>query len=99
MERIEYVRYKSFMFLNINKAMEFAFNLAKDYAIKSQVMPDNYDSDEDINSNDFNINKLEKSQTYKWSDEYYSGLYNYAIWVYDSLLEFDKDIINETEFC
>jgi hypothetical protein len=80
----------SYMFLDYDKAMDFAYNFAKSCASRYNSMSNGYYSD-----------KIVKSERYIWSDEYhnYHNCWDkYYVVVYKSVLEFDNDIINKTKF-
>lgn len=90
--RIEGFSCESFMFLDYDKAMDFAFNLAREYSVGCESMPQGY---EDVNIID--IEKLAKSESYIWTDKNY-GCWDEYVLVYKSVLEFGNDIINKTRF-
>lgn len=55
--RIEGVVFESHMFLNFDKAMDFAFNLAREYSLYSGKKPIYY-SKNDTNNKDTNNKKI-----------------------------------------
>lgn len=92
--RIEGFDCNSYMFIDYDKAMNFAFNLAKKYAFDNRYMPTGY-----INNKDkFDVNELVKFHCYIWPDRQYECWNEYAIFVHKCLLNFNNDIINETKF-
>jgi hypothetical protein len=96
--RIEGFSCESYMFLDYEKAKEYAFNVAKKYILEYETMPAGYEiKHKRYDEPNFDVNKLVRSNKYVWPDD---GYYwdTYSIFVYNSKLEFNKDIINETEF-
>lgn len=95
--RIEGFQCDSYMFLDYEKAMDFAFNLAKKYVVGYEKLPLGYKT-KYYDENEFDINQLVKSESYIFPDYEYDCWDAYSIFVTTSKLEFDKDIINETSF-
>lgn len=83
--RIEAFTSESYMFLDYDKAMDFAFGLATDYANTNDEMP-------------IENNELIMSHQYIWVDDSYTDWDKYAIYVVKSKLDFTKNVINKTKF-
>jgi hypothetical protein len=96
---------ETFMFLDYDKAMDYAFGLAKKIICKKNKMPicyvkyikedNNYETDyhdnEDYADNEpVNIDNIIKSECYIWNH------IDHFIFVTTSKLEFNNDIINTT---
>lgn len=105
--RIEGFSCKSYMFLDYEKAMDFAFDLAKEYALTNKTMPGGYsssdeasdeDSDKKSETDEFDIDKLERFGSYRWPDKEYGCWDEYSIHVYYSSLNFNNDIIHRNSF-
>lgn len=94
---------RSIMFLDYEKAMNFAFDLARNKTIESRTFPYYCDKKYEIgdnnktNDDEYDINKLLKSEIYRWPDNTYNWD-AYSIHVLTEKLEFDKNIISETFF-
>lgn len=71
------------------KAMNYAYELAKQYANDNDTLPKESRENEQ--------NYIEKSIVYEWPNDAY-GWNDYSIIVYEDELDFSKDIINETSF-
>lgn len=96
--RIEGFYCQSFMFLDYEKAMDFAFDFAKKCAIRTGRMPIYDDDDMYDDPVVADPAKLVKHEQYMWPDNSYTHWNKVEINVVEDKLEFDKNIMNYTTF-
>ena len=88
--RIEGIDYNIKTFIDKNKALEFAYNLAKKY-IQENKDEDEYQLPIEVDSPDFE----EMLTKYTWPDDSYDVIFPvYFIQIVTNIIELDKDIIN-----
>ncbi len=95
--RIESFSCESLHFLEEIEAMDFAYELAKEYVLDNDRMPCGYDDYDELDSKE-KVKILKKSTYYKWPNSDYSGWNDYSIKVEKDVIDYSKKIINKTRF-